>query len=53
MGANWLDVALCGACAMEGEFVVKVIAVVRAAGCWRERKKFLLKLLSKTCQTLL
>ena len=42
MDAKWFDGALCGACDMAVEFVVKVIAVVRAAGCWsdcwRERK---------------
>ena len=31
--AKWWDGALCGACAMEVEFVVKMIAVVRAACC--------------------
>ena len=36
MDAKRLDVALCGACAMEVEFMVKVIAVVRAAGCWSD-----------------
>ena len=34
------------------EFMVKVIAVVRAAGCCRERKKFLRKLLFETYQNL-
>ena len=37
--AKWLYKALCGACAMAVECVVKVIAVVRATGCWREREK--------------
>ena len=52
MDAKWLDGALCGACAMEVEFVEKVIAVVLAEVVDKKRK-FLRKLLPNTCQTLL